>query len=248
MLARCGAGPDKESSMKQKTGSFPQSGRRALLAGAAGVALALAAPLARADDAADARAIVEKSRLTIESLARDKNFGAMRTALKSARGVLIFPQIIKGAFFVGGSGGTGVLLARDAKGEWKGPAFYTIGSASIGIAFGGEAAETVIVVGSQKALDGLYANKFKLGADGSIAAGPVGQGGNVAFTTDLMSFSRSKGAFAGVSFDGSVLDVRDSLNHAFYKAPVTPVDILVHGKAASAEAAKLRAAVAAAAK
>jgi lipid-binding SYLF domain-containing protein len=222
--------------------------RRALFGAAAGAALLLAAPLARADDAQDAREVAEKARITIESLAADKNFGHMRTALKNARGVLIFPQIIKGAFFIGGSGGTGVLLARDAKGEWKGPAFYTIGSASIGIAFGGEAAETVIVVGSQKALDGLYANKFKLGADGSIAAGPVGQGGNVAFTTDLMSFSRSKGAFAGVSFDGSVLDVRESLNKAFYKGNVTPVDILVKGSAASAEGAQLRAAVAAAAR
>jgi len=225
-----------------------RSARRALLTAAAGATLLLVAPHASADDAADARALVDKSRVTIESLARDKNFGAMRQALKQARGVLIFPQIIKGAFFVGGSGGTGVLLARDAKGEWKGPAFYTIGSASIGIAFGGEAAETVIVVGSQKALDGLYSNKFKLGADGSVSAGPVGQGGNVTFTTDLMSFSRSKGAFAGVSFDGSVLDVRDTLNHAYYKAQVSPLDILVRDKATSAQAASLRAAVAAAAR
>jgi lipid-binding SYLF domain-containing protein len=224
----------------------PRHGRRRFVA--AGAALLLAAPLARADDAAEARAIVEKSRITIESLVADKNFGNLRGALKKARGVLIFPQIIKGAFFVGGSGGTGVLLSRDDHGQWKGPAFYTIGSASIGIAFGGEASETVIVIGSQKALDGLYANQFKLGADGSISAGPVGQGGNVAFTTDLMSFSRSKGAFAGVSFDGSVLDVRDSLNNAYYKTKASPLDILVRGKVTAAEAAALRSAVAAAAR
>jgi lipid-binding SYLF domain-containing protein len=235
--------------MKQKMNHAGASHRRrALLATAAGAALLLAAPITRADDAADARALVDKSRITIESLAADKNFDALHAALKQARGVLIFPQIIKGAFFVGGSGGSGVLLSRDEKGAWKGPAFYTIGSASIGIAFGGEAGETVIVVNSQKALDGLYANKFKLGADGSVSAGPVGQGGNVAFTTDMMSFSRSKGAYAGISFDGSVLDVRDSLNHAYYKAKVTPLDILVRGKPVAAEAASLRAAVAAAAK
>jgi lipid-binding SYLF domain-containing protein len=222
--------------------------RRALLATAAGAALLLAVPLASADDAADAREIATKSRMTIESLGRDKNFSAMHEALKKARGVLIFPQIIKGAFFVGGSGGTGVLLARDEKGEWKGPAFYTIGSASIGIAFGGEAAEAVIVINSQKALDNLYTNTFKLGADGSVAAGPVGQGGSVNFSADMLSFSRSKGAFVGLSFDGSVLDVRDSLNHAYYKAKVSPLDILVRGKAASAEAAGLRTAVAAAAR
>lgn len=234
--------------MNQIRRNFRPTHRRALLAAMAGAAVLLASPVARADDGREAIDIAEKARITIESLAADRNFGHMRAALKNARGVLVFPLIIKGAFFVGGSGGTGVLLARDAGGEWKGPAFYTIGSASIGIAFGGEAAETVIVVNSQKALDGLYANKFRLGADGSIAAGPIGQGGAVAFTTDMMSFSRSKGAFAGVSFDGSVLDVRESLNNAYYKGNVTPLDILVRGTAVSAEGARLRAAVAAAAR
>jgi len=222
--------------------------RRELVVAAAGAALLFSAPLARADDASDARAIADKARITMDTLARDKNFDAMRAAMKQARGVLIFPQIIKGAFFVGGSGGTGVLLARDDKGEWRGPVFFTIGSASIGIAFGGEAAETVIVVGSQKALDRLYASSMKLGADGSISAGPVGQGSTIAFTTDMMSFSKSKGAFAGVSFDGSVLDVRESLNNAFYKRQVTPLDILVRRNVESADGAKLRASVAAAAR
>jgi len=234
---------------RMKRTSAAPCGRRALLLATAGAALLFAAPPVLAeDDAMTAQGIVDKARISLESLAADKNFGAMRQALKSARGVLIFPQLLKGGFFVGGSGGTGVLLARDAGGQWKGPAFYTIGSASIGVQFGGEAAETVIVVNSQKALDSLYANQFKLGADGSIAAGPVGQGAALAFTTDMVNFSRSKGAFFGVSLEGSVLDVRDSLNHAYYKAPVSPLDILVRNKAVSAEAAGLRAAVATAAR
>ncbi len=225
------------------------SDRRALVAATPGIALRLAAaPVAAQDDAMTAQGIVDKARISFESLAADKNFDAMRLALKNARGVLIFPQLIKGGFFVGGSGGTGVLLARDGSGQWKGPAFYTIGSASIGVQFGGEAAETVIVVNSQRALDSLYANQFKLGADGSITAGPVGKGAALAFTTDMVSFSRSKGAFIGVSLEGSVLDVRDSLNRAYYKAQVSPLDILARNKAVAAEAADLRAAVAAAAR
>ncbi len=220
-------------------------GRRGLLAATASVVLLVAAKPATAnDDLATAKGIVEKARISFESLAADKNFAAMRQALKNARGVLIFPQLIKGGFFVGGSGGTGVLLARDAGGEWKGPAFYTIGSASIGVQFGGEAAETVIVINSQRALDSLYANQFKLGADGSIAAGPVGQGGAIAFTTDMVSFSRSKGAFIGISLEGSVLDVRDSLNHAYYKAQVSPLDILARSKVTAPEASGLRGAIA----
>ena len=218
--------------------------RRWLLAAWGVVALLLAAPASAQDDAKTAQGIVDKARISFESLAEDKNFAAMRQALKNARGVLIFPQLIKGGFFVGGSGGTGVLLARDAGGERKGPAFYTIGSASIGVQFGGEAAETVIVINSQKALDSLYANQFKLGADGSIAAGPVGQGAALAFTTDMVSFSRSKGAFIGISLEGSVLDVRDSLNRAYYNSQISPLDILVRHKVSSAQANALRAAVA----
>ena len=224
-----------------------QPGRRrtnqAVLAAAAWLVL----PAARADDAADARGVVDKARIAIEALAADKNFEGLRTGLKQARAVLIFPQIIKGGFFVGGSGGTGVLLVRDGD-SWVGPAFYTIGSASIGVQFGGEAAEVAILVNSQKAIDGLYGNQFKLGSDASIAAGPVGKGGGIAFTSDLMSFSRSKGAFAGVSLEGSVIDVRDSLNNAYYGRKVTPIEILVKRSMASPQAGALRAALKAAAK
>jgi lipid-binding SYLF domain-containing protein len=210
-------------------------------------ASAVLPPARAADDAAEARGVADKARVTIESLARDSNFGSMRAGLKQARGVLIFPQIIKGAFFVGGSGGTGVLLAHDGA-QWHGPAFYTIGSASIGVQFGGEAAEVVILVNNQKALDGLYSNQFKLGSDASIAAGPIGQGGGLAFTTDLTSFSRSKGAFAGISLEGSVLDVRESLNKGYYGRAVTPVEILVKRAVRNDHGAALRAAVAAAAR
>lgn len=212
---------------------------------ATGACLVLPA-VARADDAADARDITDRARITIEELSRDSNFGAMRSGLKQARAVLIFPQIIKGGFFIGGSGGTGVLLVRDGD-DWRGPAFYTIGSASIGIQFGGEAAQVVILVNNQKALDGLYGNNFKLGSDASIAAGPMGQGGGLAFTSDMTSFSKSKGAFAGVSFEGSVLNVRDSLNNGFYGRRVTPVDILVKRSVSNPAADALRAAVKAAA-
>lgn len=220
--------------------------RRAFTRAALAVGAVLVLPRARADEGAEARALVDKARITTESLARDKNFGALRAGLQRAHGVLIFPQVIKGGFFVGGSGGTGVLLARDGE-EWYGPAFYTIGSASIGVQFGGEAAEVVILVNNRKALDRLYGNQFKLGSDASIAAGPLGQGGGVTFTTDMTSFSKSKGAFVGVSLEGSVIDVRDSLNGEYYDRKVTPIDILVKRTATNRHADALRAAVKAAA-
>lgn len=224
-----------------------QPGRRRVGQAALAVATLLVLPDARADDAFEARGVVDKARIALESLAADKNMGALRAGLKQARAVLIFPQILKGGFFIGGSGGTGVLLVRDGD-NWVGPAFYTIGSASIGVQFGGEAAEVAILVNSQKALDGLYGNRFKLGSDASIAAGPIGQGGGVTFTSDMMSFSRSKGAFAGVSLEGSVIDVRDSLNSAYYGRKVTPIDILVKHSVSNPQADALRAALRAAAK
>jgi lipid-binding SYLF domain-containing protein len=233
--------------MTMKKNTLLRAGRRRIHQAALAAAALLVLPAARADDAADARGVVDKARITLESLTADRNFDGLRAGLKQARAVLIFPQIIKGGFFVGGSGGTGVLLVRDGD-NWVGPAFYTIGSASIGVQFGGEAAEVAILVNSQKALDGLYGNQFKLGSDASIAAGPVGRGGGITFTSDLMSFSRSKGAFAGVSFEGSVIDVRDSLNNAYYGRKVTPIDILVKRSVANPQADALRAALKSAAK
>ena len=143
---------------------------------------------------------------------------------------------------MGGSGGSGVLLARDGE-KWSNPAFYTLGGASIGVQFGGEASEVVILVNSQKALDALYANHFRIGADASVAAGPVGLGKGQAFTTDMTIFSKAKGAFVGVSLDGTVLDVRDSLNAAYYGRKVTPVDILVKHSVTASGADALRTAV-----
>src|SRR5678815_3769350 len=134
-------------------------------------------------------------------------------ALGKAKAVLIFPQILKAGFVLGGSGGTGVLLVRDAKGDWTGPAFYTMGSASLGFQAGASSAEVVMIVNSQKALDSLYSNKVKLGGDASAAIGPKGVGTGTALNSDFIVYSTVKGAFAGLTVDGTVLDVRGALNN-----------------------------------
>ena len=142
--------------------------------------------------------------------------------------MLIFPQVLKAGFVLGGSGGSGVLLVRDAKtGKWIGPAFYTMGSASLGFQAGASAAEVVMIINSQKALDSLFSNKVKLGGDASVAIGPKGTGAGVALDSDFIAYSTVKGAFAGLAIDGSVLDVRGALNSAYYGKKMTPVDILV---------------------
>lgn len=217
--------------------------RRNLTLAAAFAAAMSAAPALAADDAAEAQGLVAKSKETISAFAANNDFPTFGPALGKAKAVLIFPQILKAGFILGGSGGSGVLLVRDAKGDWTGPAFYTMGSASLGFQAGASAAEVVMIVNSQKALDSLYSNKFKLGGDASVAVGPKGVGTGASLTADFIVYSTVKGAFAGMSVDGSVLDVRQSLNQAYYGKPVTPVDILVKKDATSADAASLRSTV-----
>jgi lipid-binding SYLF domain-containing protein len=172
---------------------------------------------------------------------RDKDYGWLRENIKKAKGVLIYPQVLKAGFILGGSGGTGVLLTRDSKtGEWSDPAFYTLGSVSFGLQIGGEAAEVVMLVMSQKGVDSLLTSKFKLGGDTSIALGPVGAGAKANITADFISFAKSKGLYAGLNLDGSYVDVRESLNKAYYGEVATPVDITVRKSVSNKGAAPLR--------
>jgi SH3 domain-containing YSC84-like protein 1 len=211
--------------------------------------LASASTWTLASDKADAEDLVSKSRSTIEALAKDGDFAAMRSALSRAKAVFIFPQVLKAGFVLGGSGGSGVLLVRDAgSGSWVGPAFYTVGSASLGLQAGASSAEMVMVVNSQKALDSVYTNKLKVGADVTAALGPRGVEKGAALNADFVVYSKVKGAFAGVAVDGSVLDVRQTLNTAYYGKAATPVDILLKRELSSPAAAPLRAAVAEAAR
>jgi len=204
---------------------------------------------ARASDASDAKELVDKATLTVGVLTADKDFATLGPALGKAKGVLVFPEVLKAGFVLGGSGGSGVLLVRDANtGDWGGPAFYTMGSASLGFQAGASSAEMVMVINTQKAIDSLYTNKLKLGGDVSVALGPKGAAAGGSASADFIIYAKAKGAFAGIAVDGSVLDVRQKLNAGFYGKPVTPVEILVKGEASNPEAANLKAALKQAAK
>ena len=214
----------------------------------AGIGLATAAATttlpARASDASDATDLVRKAQVTIATFGASKEFPTFSPALAKARGVLIFPQVLKAGFILGGSGGSGVLLVRDAKtGNWTGPAFYTMASASLGFQAGASAAEVVMIVNSQKALDSLYSNKVKLGGDASVALGPKGVGSGAALNADFIVYATVQGAFAGLSIDGSVLDVRQSLNSGYYGKKTSPVDVLARRPVSRPESAALQAAV-----
>ena len=207
----------------------------------AAMLLIVAAPVAMAADEEDAQGIVDKARVTFGEFMRDDNYSWMRDHLKDAKGVLIYPQVLKAGFILGGSGGTGVLLSRDGKtGAWSNPAFYTMGSVSFGLQIGGESAEVVLLVMSQKGMDSLLTSKFKLGGDASVALGPVGGGAKSDVTADFLSFAKSKGLYAGLNLDGSYIDVRESLNKAYYGQAVTPMEIIVKHSVSNKGADPLR--------
>ena len=206
----------------------------------AAVLLGATAPGAMAKDEEDGQAIVDKARITLGEFMRDKDYAWLQENITKAKGVLIYPQVVKAGFVLGGSGGTGVLLVKDGTtGEWSQPAFYTVGSVSYGLQIGGEVAEVILLVNSQKGVDSLLSNKFKLGADVSVALGPVGAGAKAEFA-DFYSFAKSKGLYAGMNLTGSVPDVRSGLNKAYYGKEVTPVDILVKGSVSNKGADPLR--------
>jgi lipid-binding SYLF domain-containing protein len=212
------------------------------------ILFAAVAPV-QANDQADAQAIVDKARITFESFMRDKNYTWLHENLKNAKGVLIYPQILKAGFILGGSGGTGVLVVRDPETtDWSQPAFYTLGSVTFGFQIGGEAAEVVVLVMSHKAIDSLFATSVKLGGDASVAGGPYGAGEKADVTADFMSFAKSKGLYAGLNLEGSIIDVREGLNRAYYGREVRPLEIIVEKKVSNKGASGLREALKTAAK
>ncbi len=134
-----------------------------------------------------------------------------------------------------------MLLVNDPKtGTWDGPAFYTVGGASFGLQIGGLASDTAILVMTERGITSFMGTSVKLGGDLGVAAGPIGMGVSAStanLSVDLISFSRSRGLYGGVSLDGSVVAVRDDLNEAFYSKKVTPTDIIVrHNVAKNPEA------------
>jgi lipid-binding SYLF domain-containing protein len=227
--------------------------RRYLGIGALAVLLLLVGALgavapAAADDAQDARQLVEKARLTLESFLADPEIRPNLLALvHKARGVMIYPQALRGAFLFGASGGNGVFLTRHQQSDtWAGPAFYSFGEASFGLQAGGQASEVVLVALTEKGVEALLTTSGKLGANASVAVGPVGVGAEAAtanLSADLVSYSRNQGLYAGISVEGAIVSPRDDLARAYYGREVTPAQILVKREVANGQSAGLIAAI-----
>lgn len=202
----------------------------------------LSTSAATAADASEAQELVNKAATTFSTFMADPNMGYLHEHMKSCKGILIVPSLVRAGFIFGGSGGHGVLLVRDDKtGTWSQPAFYTMGSVSWGLEIGAQDSEVILMVRTRKGLESLYTSSFKLGADASVATGPVGAGASErGVTADMLSFSRSQGVYAGLSLEGSVVGTMDKWNHAYYGKEVTPVEIIVSHEVSNPQSEKLR--------
>ncbi|MGW8188329.1 MAG: lipid-binding SYLF domain-containing protein [Desulfobacterales bacterium] len=208
-------------------------------------------PVAAQDDYQ--QVLVDQASLTLKEFLSDQAMSYLRNNIRYAKGVLITPSLFKAAFWIGGSGGRGLLMVRDPRtNAWSGPAFYTVGGGSLGVQFGASTSEVVMMVMTQKGIDSLYTTTLKLGGGVSAVAGPVGIGAEGAtapnLSADFLSFARSKGAFIGAALDGAVISVNSDYNKAYYGKPVRPVDVFEKKDVHNPGAEQLRAQLADASK
>lgn len=155
--------------------------------------------------------------------------------MQRAYGVAVIPEVIKGAFVFGGRYGSGVLTVRDAAGRFSNPIFITLAGGSVGWQVGATSTDVVLVFVTQRSVEHFAGGKFTLGADASVAAGPVGRQGEAAagIHAEIYSYSRSRGLFAGVALDGTVIAFDRRANNAFYHSEEVTTTEITAGKVTS---------------
>jgi lipid-binding SYLF domain-containing protein len=193
----------------------------------------------------DAQQLVEKARLAFLDMITDDNYKEMRDYVKQSRALVIFPELIKGAFIIGAEGGSGVLVTRGtAMQGWSYPAFYTLASGSLGLQIGGQSSELVLTVMSEKALSALINDQFKVGGNVDVAVGPVGKGLSASttsnFSSDAYSFAKTQGAYVGISLDGAGILSRQSRDEEYYGKGATSTGIVIQRKFTNKNADILR--------
>jgi lipid-binding SYLF domain-containing protein len=159
--------------------------------------------------------------------------------------VVVFPSVKKAGFIVGGSYGRGVITCRSGegfRGPWSAPAMFALEGASFGLQIGGEATDFVLLVMNEKGANSVMSSKVKLGAEASVAAGPVGRTTtaetDVALKAEILSWSRAKGLFGGVSLGGSTLRSDDSANKNLYGQKLNAKEIVREGKVKASRASE----------
>jgi SH3 domain-containing YSC84-like protein 1 len=157
--------------------------------------------------------------------------GIPREALAKAHAVAVFPGVVKGALLIGGTSGDGIVTARRPNGSWSPPAIFRMAGGSLGFQIGAEITDVVLLIMTPKGLQGLLSSEATIGADMSATAGPTGHreelSTDLKFTTDLVTYSRTQGLFAGISLAGASVRSRDDWNQSLYGRGYTIHEILL---------------------
>ncbi len=206
--------------------------------------LGLSGVASTAEPFQDADAAIRLSYLVLNDSLKMPDRGVPKDLLQRSRGLLIFPGVLRAGLVVGITYGLGVGLRRDEDtGKWSKPAFFMIKGGSVGLQAGAEAVDLILLVMSERAVQGLLEDKFTLGADISIAAGPIGReasaGTDLRFNSGILSYSRTKGLFAGISLNGAVFKPDTAANEAFHGKGVTVQDVFYEDKGSQSDNAKL---------
>jgi len=184
--------------------------------------------------------LTEAARVLDEVLAAPDK-GVPEAIIDKAQAVVVIPSTVKGALLIGAQRGKGVMSVKSASG-WSAPAFVTLTGGSVGLQIGGQATDIVLVVVNERGIDNLAQNTFKIGGDASVAAGPVGREATAStdykLQAQILSYSRSRGLFAGVSLAGSTIRADRNANEKIYGVGYSTRNIVVEKKVEATAAAE----------
>lgn len=194
--------------------------------------------------ASEQQQLVDRARLTVQSMKQEGDAGVMRTYIRSAQAVVVIPEFVKAGFVVGGALGEGVIVGRDLKTKaFAMPSFVELAEGSVGLQAGVESSEIIMTVQTEKGLKALLKNQFTLGANAGITVLTLDASREASSTTnldaDIVTFARSKGLFGGVALDGTVFTHMIDDNAAYYGSTLSAQDVILKGKGRNNGAAAL---------
>jgi len=215
--------------------------RTSLFTALAGLALTISATGAHAQAREEGKLLLASQ--VLEEQREDGDRRIPSWLLERAYGIAVIPDLTKIAFFAGGRRGNGVLVIRDKDGAFTNPIFVTLTGGSFGFQWGVQSTDIVLVFTTRRSVEGITGGKLTLGGDASVSAGPVGRESSAAtditFHSEVYSYSRSRGVFAGLAIDGSVISIDDDENDSFYrKKDVRAADIISGATTTTDDAAR----------
>ena len=184
--------------------------------------------------------LVETSGVVLSEIQQMPDQSVPEDLMGKCAAIAVFPNTISAGLGIGGKYGQGIIMVRKKRGKWSPPAIFTIAGGSIGFQIGGQASDIVLLIMTERSVEAILKGKFKLGADAAVSAGPVGRDAQAATDAHLggiLSYSRSRGLFAGIKLEGDVITEHWEGNEELYGKKLSAEEILVDGKAKMPESA-----------